>query len=111
LPKTREDTLPAIALAISAGVSEELFFRLFLPLLIALVSGSALTGTIIAALCFGGVHRYQGWRGVVATTLSGVALSVLYGLTNSVWMAIAFHIAIDVNALVVRPMARGAWRA
>nr|WP_243845745.1 MULTISPECIES: CPBP family intramembrane glutamic endopeptidase [Sphingomonas] len=111
LPKTREDILPAIALAISAGISEELFFRLFLPLLIALVSGSALAGTIIAALCFGGVHRYQGWRGVVATTLSGVALSVLYGLTNSVWMAIAFHIAIDINALVVRPMARGAWRA
>ena len=111
LPKTREDILPAIALAISAGISEELFFRLFLPLLIALVSGSALVGTVIAALCFGGVHRYQGWRGVVATTLSGVALSVLYGLTNSVWMAIAFHIAIDVNALVVRPMARGAWRA
>ena len=31
LPKTREDILPAIALAISAGISEELFFRLFLP--------------------------------------------------------------------------------
>lgn len=109
-PVARGDLLPAIWLAISAGVSEELFFRLLLPLLIASVFGSAWAGTIVATLMFGAVHRYQGWRGVVATTLVGAGLSVIYGLTSALWVAIAFHIAIDLNALVVRPLARGAWR-
>ena len=111
LPQRRGDLIPAIALSISAGVSEELFFRLFLPLLVALVSGSAWAGTIAATLLFGAVHRYQGARGMVATTLVGAGLSALYGLTSALWVAIAFHVVIDLNALVVRPLARGAWRA
>lgn len=110
VPQTRGDLIPATVLAISAGVSEELFFRLLMPLLIALVFGSALAATIVASVLFGAVHRYQGWRGVVATTLVGAGLSLLYGLTSALWVAIAFHIAIDLNALVVRPLARGAWR-
>ena len=83
LPERRGDLIPAIALAISAGVSEELFFRLFLPLLVALVSGSAWAGTIVATMLFGAVHRYQGARGVVATTLVGAGLSAIYGLTGA----------------------------
>jgi membrane protease YdiL (CAAX protease family) len=61
-------------------------------------------------LVFGAVHRYQGWPGMIATTLTGAALAALYGLTGALWVAIAFHIAIDLNTLVVRPLARGAWR-
>lgn len=107
LPERRGDLIPAIWLSISAGVSEELFFRLFVPLLVALVFGSAWAGTIVATLLFGAVHRYQGWRGVLATTLVGAGLSALYGLTSALWVAIAFHVVIDLNALVVRPLAQG----
>ena len=111
LPESRGALIPAIGLSISAGVSEELFFRLFLPLLVALVFGNAWVGLVIGTAAFGAVHRYQGVRGVVATTLVGAGLSAIYAVTGALWMAIAFHVVIDLNALVVRPLARGAWRA
>jgi membrane protease YdiL (CAAX protease family) len=109
-PQARSELWPATALSLSAGVSEELYFRLFLPLLIAMVSGDAVMATILATLLFGAVHRYQGVRGMIATTIVGGGLAVIYGLTGTLWMAIALHVVIDLNALVVRPLARGAWR-
>ena len=66
--------------------------------------------TILATLLFGAVHRYQGVRGMIATTIVGGGLAVIYGLTGALWMAIALHVVIDLNALVVRPLARSAWR-
>ncbi|KQM64183.1 hypothetical protein ASE75_09265 [Sphingomonas sp. Leaf17] len=104
-PQTGREVLPAILLSVSAGVSEELYFRLLLPLLIALVSGSAPAGFGVAALLFGAVHRYQGVRGVVATTLGGSVLAFVYLGTGALWVAMLFHIVIDLNALIVRPMA------
>lgn len=109
-PTRRRDLLPAIALSLSAGVAEEAFFRLLLPLLIAQVFGSALAGVVVATLAFGAVHRYQGWRGVLATTLVGGILAGVYLATGALWMAMLFHTVIDLNALVVRPIAAGAWR-
>ncbi len=44
---------------------------------------------------------------MLATTLVGAGLSALYGLTSALWVAIAFHVVIDLNALVVRPLAQG----
>ncbi len=104
-PQTGREVFPAILLSVSAGVSEELYFRLLLPLLIALVSGSALAGFVVATLLFGAVHRYQGVRGVVATTLGGAVLAFVYLATGALWVAMLFHIVIDLNALIVRPMA------
>ncbi len=109
-PAVRSDLLPAVLLSISAGVSEEAFFRLFVPLLVALVSGSALLGFVAATLLFGAVHRYQGTRGVIATTLVGAVLGYVYLASGALWLAMLFHIVIDLNALVVRPVVTGAWR-
>lgn len=90
-------------LAIAAGVTEEPFFRVALPLLIARVTGSATIAFAAAAVLFGLCHRYQGWKGIVLTTLSGAVLSVIYLQTGSLAFAIAVHAAIDFNILVVRP--------
>ena len=109
-PAARSDLLPAVLLSISAGVSEEAFFRLLVPLLIAVVSGSALLGFAVATLLFGAVHRYQGVRGVIATTLVGAVLGYVYLASGALWLAMLFHIVIDLNALVVRPVVSGAWR-
>ena len=94
-------------LAIEAGVAEELFFRLLLPLSIAGVSGSALLGFAGATAAFGYAHAYQGWRGVIGTVIAGALLTLVYLVSARLWVAMLLHAAIDLNGLVVRPVLTG----
>jgi uncharacterized protein len=111
LPRNRAELPYGALLSVSAGVTEEAMFRLLLPLLITLVSGSWAAGFVIPTLIFGAMHRYQGWVGVVATTLVGALLSVVYLATQSIAMAMFVHVAIDLNGLVLRPLLSGALRS
>ena len=110
LPRNRPEILHAAAMSIAAGVTEELAFRLFLPLLIALVTGSAFVAFGVAIAAFGAMHLYQGRAGVIATTLVGALLAAVYLMTGSLWLAMGLHALIDLNGLVVRPILAGAWR-
>lgn len=101
------ERLPAALLALSAGVSEELFFRLALPLLVALVTGSALLGFALSLLCFTAAHRHQGWVGMAAVAFVGGWLTYLYLLTGVLWVVAALHALIDLHALVLRPWLSG----
>lgn len=103
LPASPGELPGAFLLALSAGVAEEVYFRLALPLLIALVSGSALLGAGCAALLFGLMHRYQGWVGVAATGAAGLFLAFVHLASGNLWLAMVCHAAMDVNGLVVRP--------
>ncbi|MBW6524907.1 CPBP family intramembrane metalloprotease [Sphingomonas sp. RHCKR47] len=107
LPRARSELGWGVLLSLVAGVSEELFFRLLVPLLATAVTGSPLIGFAAATLLFGAAHRYQGWTGVVATMLVGALLAYAYLLTASLWVAIALHVFIDLNALVLRPVLSG----
>lgn len=107
MPRGRAELGWAAALAISAGVTEELFFRLLLPLLIALTTGSAWTGFALSLLLFGLSHRYQGAAGIAATVAVGGLLTTVYLSTGALWAAMALHVAIDLNAVVLRPIVSG----
>lgn len=103
LPRNNKERLWASLLALNAGFSEELFFRLFLPLLIYLVFNNALFALVVATLIFGLVHYYQGWAGVVITMLLGTVLMVIYLATSSIWVVIIIHALIDLNNLILQP--------
>jgi uncharacterized protein len=103
MPRNSAEIAHSVLFALNAGFSEELFFRLLLPLLIAMVVGNALLAFLAAAVIFGLVHIYQGCVGVVATTILGLLLSALYLGTGSIWIAIVAHALLDVINLVVRP--------
>jgi membrane protease YdiL (CAAX protease family) len=103
LPRARGELPAAALLALSAGVAEELYFRLALPLLVALATGSAWLGFAVAAAAFGAVHRYQGPVGIAVTGLVALLLSAVYLGSGSLWLAMLCHVAIDLNALVIRP--------
>jgi len=111
LPRNRPEIAHAAAMSIAAGVSEELAFRLFLPLLVALVSGSAFVAFGFAVAAFGAMHVYQGRAGVIATTLVGALMAAVYLMTGELWLAMVLHALIDLNSLVLRPILTGAWRA
>ncbi|MFT3978691.1 MAG: CPBP family intramembrane metalloprotease, partial [Sphingomonas bacterium] len=111
LPRTRADLGWGVILSLVAGVGEELFFRLAVPLLLALATGSALAGFLLSAVMFAAAHRYQGRAGVIATGAMGVVFSLLYLSSGALWLAIAAHIVVDINSLVIRPAITGAWKA
>jgi membrane protease YdiL (CAAX protease family) len=103
MPASDADLWPATVLALAAGTAEELFYRLYLPLLVALATGSGLAGVIVAAIAFAAMHRYQGWVGVLATLIGAGLLTALYMGTGSLWVPMAVHVLVDLNALVLRP--------
>ena len=110
MPRGRSELGAAAVLSLTAGVTEELAFRLFLPLTLTLATGNAVAGFALAALIFGAMHRYQGWVGVLATTAVGLLLTAVYLATGRLWMAMACHTVIDLNGLVARPVLTGRWR-
>jgi len=93
----------SVMLAVAAGVGEELFFRLLVPLLGALVFGSGMLGCVLGWALFALAHRYQGRGGMAAVALVGAVLAWLYLATGMLWVVMALHALVDVNSLVVRP--------
>jgi hypothetical protein len=104
LPRTARERLAAMPLCFNAGFSEEIFFRLALPLLATEVTGSAVIGFVLALAVFGLAHYYQGWKGIAATTLLGGVFTVQYLAGASLFWLIAIHAAIDLVGLVIRPV-------
>jgi membrane protease YdiL (CAAX protease family) len=103
MPRNGAETGWAALLSLNAGLSEELFFRLLLPLLLVSLLHHTVPAFVAAALLFGLAHLYQGAVGVVATTLLGGAFACLYLWTGSLWITIAAHAGLDLLAVVVRP--------
>jgi membrane protease YdiL (CAAX protease family) len=111
LPHDRREAGLALVAALSAGVGEELYFRLALPLAVTRLSGSAVVGLVVTTLMFGAAHRYQRWPGVLATMLTSLLFTAVYLWSGALWLAIAAHAVMDINALVLRPWAGGLVRA
>lgn len=103
LPRTSGELAWTSVLAIVAGVVEELFFRLAIPLLAALATGSATIGFALALALFAFAHRYQGWSGMLFSTVAGALLTILYLATGALWFAMLVHALLNLNGLVVRP--------
>lgn len=91
------------ALGIAAGIVEELFFRLAVPLFATLATGSAPFGFVVATLLFAGAHRYQGLVGMAFSGLAGALLATLYLATGELWFAMLVHALLNLNGLVLRP--------
>jgi len=105
LPRNGAETGWTALMAVNAGISEEVFFRLLLPLLLVLVVGNALLAFAVAGIVFGLAHVYQGWVGVLATSVLGLVLTGLYLVTGSLLASIVVHVLIDLVGLVIRPTA------
>lgn len=103
LPRHRGEFGWTAALGVAAGVVEELFFRLALPLFAALATGSAPFGFALATLLFAGAHRYQGWAGMTFSAVAGALLATLYLATGELWFAMLVHALLNLNGLVLRP--------
>jgi membrane protease YdiL (CAAX protease family) len=111
LPRTRGELPYGAGLALTAGVVEELLFRLALPALIFGITGSGALAFGLAAAVFGLLHLYQGPVGMLFATILGLVFTLLYLLSGSIVLAIALHALLDLRSLVLIPVMLGdAWR-
>jgi membrane protease YdiL (CAAX protease family) len=82
------------AVAVTAGICEELLYRGFLFWYFAQFGGTALA-IIGSTLVFAAGHLYQGASGLVKSGVGGLAMAGLRVLTGSVWIPMAIHGAVD----------------
>lgn len=111
LPRTGRERGWAFLVSLNAGLSEELFFRLALPLLLLPLAGDGGLAFWLAVLIFGLGHIYQGVWGIVTTTIVGAVLGFAYLYSGNIWLAVAIHAGIDMWSLVVMPVLIGWNRA
>lgn len=103
IPRNRREGMLALLLSLNAGFSEELFFRLALPLLLIQVTQSLGVAMAISIVCFGLAHAHYGWKGVLATMAAGAFLTLYYVSHGSLLRVMIAHALIDVLAFFVRP--------
>jgi membrane protease YdiL (CAAX protease family) len=96
------------ALAVGAGISEELLTRGFLIFYLwQYLPGRDVSWTVAAsAAIFGYCHLYQGWRYMIATGLLGAGLAWFYLTTGSLLGPIILHIALDLRLIFIFTPAR-----
>ncbi|CAN5505063.1 hypothetical protein BH09ACT4_BH09ACT4_15210 [soil metagenome] len=110
LPRNRGELPYGAGLALTAGVVEELLFRLALPAILFGVFGNGPVAFGIAAVLFGLLHIYQGPQGMFFAFVLGVVFTALYVLSGSILVPIVLHALIDLRSLVLIPVALGgAW--
>jgi membrane protease YdiL (CAAX protease family) len=109
LPHTASERLLWILVSFTAGICEEIVYRGFLPLYFLQLGSffglqvSYLVVVILSTLLFGLAHLYQGWKGVLATSIIGAMFAYLYFYTGSLILPIAFHILIDARIVLLAP--------
>jgi membrane protease YdiL (CAAX protease family) len=105
LPRGGRERLYFAALSLSAGVCEEVIFRGFLIRYFDGLFGHPLLvwPILAAALVFGLDHGYQGWAGMLLTTVMALVLSALYYGFGALWLPMLLHALIDLRILLILP--------
>jgi len=97
LPHTLEEYRWFMALSVTAGVCEELFYRGFIVwtarFWIGLWGGAALS-----VVLFGLAHAYQGRSGAIRATLMGGVFGLLALLAHSIVPGMVLHAIVDLGA-------------
>jgi membrane protease YdiL (CAAX protease family) len=102
MPRTSKETLVYVALACTAGMSEEFLYRGFVFMafvrMIVNFGPPNAVAAILSSAWFSLAHLYQGWRGIITTFVVGVIFASLRIWTGSLIPAVAAHIGMDLVA-------------
>jgi membrane protease YdiL (CAAX protease family) len=107
MPASRLERAGFAAVALTAGICEEILYRGYLVYAFDRVLPSSWWSMALAAALFGVAHAYQGKQGIVATGLLGGFLGALYVASGSLWPGIFLHAVVDlVNGYALGPLGR-----
>jgi membrane protease YdiL (CAAX protease family) len=98
LPRTTTEYLAWTVLAASVGFCEEVIYRGYLRIQIAVFSRSIAIGVVAQAILFGIAHGEQGWTTALRFTVYGAAFGVVAVRRRSLLPGIVCHIAIDLSS-------------
>jgi len=101
-PSTLLEGNLAVAVAISAGVCEEIVFRGYLQKQFRALTGSAAIAVLLQAVAFGVPHVYQGTRIAATASLYGILFGVLAHWRRSLRPGILAHAWSDIAARLLR---------
>ena len=99
MPHTPTETLIYVALACTAGISEEFLYRgfvfmAFVRMIVNFGPPNAFAA-ILSSAWFSLAHLYQGRRGIITTFVVGITFALIRIWTGSLIPAVAAHIGID----------------
>jgi membrane protease YdiL (CAAX protease family) len=107
MPQTPTEALTFVALASTAGLSEEFVYRGFVFAVFSRAfAGSgfaALFALVFSSAWFAMAHLYQGRRGVTTTFVVGLLFSAVRIWTGNIMPAIIGHISVDLVAGLYTP--------
>jgi len=101
IPVSRRERGWYAAVAVSAGIGEELVFRGFFLRLLNDLGLDGLALVVVAGVIFGLAHVCQGVAGVLMTTVIGILLGLIYIATGSLLVAMLVHALMDLRLLLL----------
>ena len=98
MPANITERLWWIAVAVLAGISEEITWRGVQTALLRKLTGSVLLAIALSATSFAVAHIIQGWKSVIVVAMFALSFHFLVWLSGSLYVAMAVHMAYDVTA-------------
>ena len=96
-PQSPEEVRAFSLVAVTAGICEEIVYRGVL--MAVLVPAIGLWPTVgLTSVIFGMGHVYQGFEGIVKSTLVGLAMALLTVFSGSLFVAIVLHAVVDLTS-------------
>lgn len=103
LPKTWVETIPYLALAVTAGICEEFLYRGFVMATLRRVGLASWAVVVTSAIMFGLAHLYQGRGGLVSTSVIGLVFGTARIAYHSLVPVTFWHTAVDAVAGLAGP--------
>ena len=107
MPQTSKEALAFVALALTAGLSEEFIYRGFVVALLIRLLGASLPAMVLVTVASSGLfamaHLYQGQRGMITTFVVGLVFASLRLWTGNLVSPIAAHFGVDLVAGLYAP--------
>ena len=97
LPATGTERAVFVAVALTAGLCEELLYRGWLVNVIAAATGSLFVALFVSSIIFGLAHFYQGPNGMLGAGVLGIVFGTLFIASGSLFPVQALHALIDLN--------------
>ncbi len=96
LPKSKGEFNWFILLSISAGICEEIIFRLFLFEFLH-EHINVWIAFVLTNIIFALTHIGSGKQNIINVFILGLLFSAIYYFSGNIWIAVFLHIAIDIN--------------
>lgn len=100
LPKSKREFIWFNLLSLSAGICEEIIFRLFMFSYL-LENTNLAIAFILTNVIFALTHMGSGKQNIIGAFILGLLFTAIYYFTNNIWLPMILHSAIDISAGVL----------